>query len=140
MFAWLTDAGCDVAIVSTFAAARHQLESEPSLLVSEVRLAEHNGLHLALRARNRDIPAIVLGDPDPVLERDAQELGAVYLTRELTRDRLLAVIEPVLAAAKNSPAAPRAVAANLSFLSWREFTGPLDAIGDSLSLRRRLPS
>jgi DNA-binding response OmpR family regulator len=140
MFAWLTDAGCDVAVVSTFAAARNHLESDPALLVSEVRLAEHNGLHLALRARHRDIPAVILGTSDPVLERDAKELGAVYLTSEVTRQRLLAIIAPVIAAAQNAPPAPRPAATNLSFLSWREFSGPLGAVSESLSLRRRLLS
>src|SRR6478735_610956 len=77
--AQLTDAGLRVTVVATFAAAREQLHSRPDLLISEVRLGEYNGLHLALRARSAGIPAIVLGQDDAVMAREAERLGAAYV-------------------------------------------------------------
>ena len=60
----------NVTLVTSFNAARQGLcESTPDLLISEVRLGEFNGLHLALRARSKGIRAIVLGDNDQVTQR-----------------------------------------------------------------------
>jgi DNA-binding response OmpR family regulator len=75
----LTEAGMRLSLVDTFAAAREHLQSLPSLLISEVRLGEYNGLHLAMRARASGIPAIILGETDPVTEREAHKLGAAYV-------------------------------------------------------------
>jgi len=75
----LLDAGMRVTIVETFAEGREQLKLLPDLLISEVRLADYNGLHLALRARSSGIPAIVLGKEDAVMEREAEQLGAMYV-------------------------------------------------------------
>jgi DNA-binding response OmpR family regulator len=75
----LLDAGMRVTIVETFAEGREQLQLLPDLLISEVRLADYNGLHLALRARSSGIPAIVLGEADAVTEREAEKLGAMYV-------------------------------------------------------------
>ena len=60
----------------------------PSVLIAEVRLGDYNGLHLALRAKAGSIPALVLGNPDPVLEREAERLGVVYLAHQLSRSQL----------------------------------------------------
>lgn len=67
-----------LVVVTTFAAAKVHLDSPPDLLITEVKLGEYNGLHLALRARAAGIPSIVLGDP--VFEREAEQLGATYLS------------------------------------------------------------
>ena len=79
MRARLTDAGMRVTLVDTFAAARERLQLMPDLLISEVRLGAYNGLHLAMRAKASAIPAIILGETDPVAEREAQNLGATYV-------------------------------------------------------------
>ena len=71
-----------VTVVRSFAAARDGLATLPDLLVSEVRLGAFNGLHLALRAHARGIPAIVVGNPDVVLQREAEKIGATYLTAD----------------------------------------------------------
>src|SRR5688572_14328225 len=75
----LVEAGLRVTLVTTFKAARQALESSPDLLISELRLGEYNGLHLALRAHSRGIRAIVLGAGDPVTQREAQTVGADYV-------------------------------------------------------------
>src|SRR5690606_29444671 len=91
-------------------------EDSPALLISEVRLGEYNGLHLALRARARDIPAVIVGDADPVLEHDARQLGAAFLAATFTRDALLAVVEAMPAAPSVAPG-ELPEGANIAFVS-----------------------
>jgi hypothetical protein len=95
----LIDAGCAPVIAASFAAAKQQLEDHPSLLVTEVRLGEYNGLHLALRAQFRGVPAVLIGEPDSVLQREAAQLGAVYLAGAIGGQALLSAIQPTLDAA-----------------------------------------
>jgi DNA-binding response OmpR family regulator len=71
-----------VTLVTSFSAGRESLDAHPDVLVSEIRLGAFNGLHLALRAQSQGIPAIVFGDTDPVLQREADKIGATYLTPE----------------------------------------------------------
>jgi hypothetical protein len=74
------------------------VDLEPDLLITELKLGEHNGLHLALRARAKSVPAVVIGEPDPVLERDAFQLGAMFLhAAELGRDEFLSLVEKPIA-------------------------------------------
>jgi DNA-binding response OmpR family regulator len=56
-------------------------ESEPDLLITDIRLDTYNGLHLVAMAP-RAIPAIVVtGFDDPTLEADARRLGADYFLK-----------------------------------------------------------
>ena len=103
VFAWLTDAGFTPLLASSFAAAKQQIDEHPSLLVSEVRLGEYNGLHLALRAQARGVPAILIGEADLVLQREAAQLGASYLTGILGGQDLLTAVEPVIETAVEHP-------------------------------------
>jgi DNA-binding NtrC family response regulator len=99
LLAWLAEAGHGVAIVTTFSAAKAHLRTAPDLLITELRLREYNGLQLALRAHQDGIPTLVIGDPDPVLERDARQFGAAYLRRErIVRDDILPAVATMLAA------------------------------------------
>lgn len=54
----------------------------PDLLMVDVRLLDYNGVHLVLRAREESprTRAVIIGEPDIVLERDATALGALYLS------------------------------------------------------------
>ena len=90
---WLGSVHCELTIVTTYAAAKNLLDTGPSLLISELKLGEYNGLHLALKARASGIPAIVIGPEDAVLRKDASELGAVYLTSVIRRPRLLEIVK-----------------------------------------------
>lgn len=102
--AWLHPVPYELAVVSQFAAAKVHLDMEPDLLITELKLREHNGLHLALRAQSKSVPAIVIGDPDPVLERDASELGATYMhTSELRHDEFMTVVARLIASATHVP-------------------------------------
>lgn len=98
LLSWLGSAGYELAIVTTFAAAKALLETEPALIIAEVKLGEYNGLHLALKARALNIPTIVVGPHDPVLERDAEELGASYVTSVLRRRHMLDLVAERLGA------------------------------------------
>src|SRR5687768_2452605 len=68
-----------VKTVGDFALAKIHLDLEPDLLLTELRLGEYNGLHLALRAQARHVPAVIIGDPDPVLENDAAKFDATFV-------------------------------------------------------------
>ena len=93
LLSWLGSAGYELAIVTTFAAAKALLETKPALIISELKLGEYNGLHLALKARAAGIPAIIVGPHDPVLQKDADELGATYLTSVLRRSQVLDLVQ-----------------------------------------------
>jgi len=92
MLSWLGSAGYELAIVTTFTAAKALLETKPALVISELKLGEYNGLHLALKARALAIPAIIVGPQDVVLQKDAEELGATYLTSVLRRSQVLELV------------------------------------------------
>ena len=98
LLSWLGSAGYELAIVTTFAAAKALLETKPALIISELKLGEYNGLHLALKARAVGIPTIIVGPHDAVLQKDADELGATYLTSVLRRSQVLDLVAERLGA------------------------------------------
>jgi DNA-binding response OmpR family regulator len=122
VFAWLTDAGCGPVVVSSFSEGKHQLDERPSLLISEVRLGEYNGLHLALRARAHGVPAVLIGQPDLVLQREAAQLGALYLTPPFDAQELLSAIQPLTSTGPIAPRVRYSETANVSFVSLRDRT------------------
>ena len=71
-----------VLTAASFADGRKRLvEVQPDVLVTSVRLQEHNGLHLAIvgRMSSAVTKTIVIGYADRVLESEAHQIGAVYL-------------------------------------------------------------
>jgi len=85
---WLAPPTYESVAVKDFHEAKSYIDSRcPELLTTDLKLGAHNGLQLVMRGklRNRAMCAIVLGDPDPVLERDAAREGAVYLKGPLVR-------------------------------------------------------
>jgi DNA-binding response OmpR family regulator len=137
LYGWLTDEGFQVAVVSSFSAAKARLQDGPSVLISEIRLGEYNGLHLAIRAKDRGIPAIVVGEIDPVLEREANAFGATYLSSKMARSELLAVLERLPEPASHVGAALDASAPGFSFISWVELAASVSNQEESLSDGRR---
>ena len=94
LVAWLGAANHEFAVVTTFAAAKVHLSTRPDLLITEVKLGEYNGLHLALRGRAVGIRAIVIGPDDAVFAGQAAQLGGAYLTAaSLESSYLHALIE-----------------------------------------------
>jgi CheY-like chemotaxis protein len=132
---WLTEAGHEVILVTSFLAGKARLELAPSVLIAEVRLGDYNGLHLALRAKGSSIPSLVIGNPDPVLEREAERLGVAYLTHELSRSALLNALDPAAV-----PAASPSSSSGLSFVSWDELPGVKQRDESASPTRRTLLS
>ena len=100
----LRSAGHLVTRAFGFEDAKRQLQFEPpDLLMTDVRLGAYNGLHLVIRAHaeHPEMPAIVVdADHDPVLEREASDVGAAYVARPLEARSLLPI---VLASAEMRP-------------------------------------
>jgi DNA-binding response OmpR family regulator len=98
LLTWLKDAGYDTAVVSTFSAGKEHLRTVPDVLITELKLREYNGLHLALRAHRDGIPAAVIG-ADARHAGDAQELGASYVIGDnVHRDDILLLVDGLLSA------------------------------------------
>jgi DNA-binding NtrC family response regulator len=104
----LTSAGLVVSSTDSFACARARLMAQPpSVLVTEIRLGAHNGLHLALVARFiRPEMAVIVTAPAgyAVLRRDAEALGAMFVPEPVTKGELLAALYPTPVPARNTEA------------------------------------
>jgi len=97
---WLSAEGFELSVVNTFAAGKTHLASHPDVLITDLKLQEHNGLHLALRAQTSGVAAIVLGPDDPVLAKDAFALGANYFSALPTRGELVKLVTDLLIASR----------------------------------------
>jgi DNA-binding response OmpR family regulator len=90
----LVECGFSVTCAETFAQAKARLiESPPDLLVAELRLREYNGLQLVLRGKSRrpSMGAIVLSSAaDPVLQTEAEAMGATFMLRPVDSAELIA--------------------------------------------------
>jgi len=137
LMGWLTEAGCEVVLVTSFSAGKSRLEDNPSLLISEIRLGDYNGLHLALRARSGGIPSIVVGAADPVLQREAERLAVAYLTYQLDHSQLASTIERMTPLADVGSRPARSAASNLSFISWDELVPVVSERDETLLHRTR---
>jgi CheY-like chemotaxis protein len=94
---WLAPVTHELVVVTTFAAAKVHLATRPDVVITEVKLREYNGLHLALRAQSLGIPTLVIGTADGVFERQAQQLGASYLVEsEIDEEALQARLRKML--------------------------------------------
>lgn len=89
----LRAAGYDVRVRKTLCSATSVLKWHPDLAIADVRLGAFNGLHLAIRALWADIPAIVIGGEDCVLQRDARAIGAIYVVAPIEGQAMLALVE-----------------------------------------------
>ena len=97
LLGWLVPEGYQSTVATTFACAMRHLKTHPQLVISQLRLGAYNGLHVAIRARGEGIPAVVIGNPDTVLELEARRLGATFVqSGELARERILAVVHELI--------------------------------------------
>jgi len=94
MIALLNGAGYDVVESSSMAEALERMTDEaPDLVITDLRLAEFNGLYLAA-VNPRRIPVIIVtGYADRGLETEARELGADFMLKPIRPSQLLAVVE-----------------------------------------------
>lgn len=90
----LTSCGFDVTVADSFIKAKAHLGARaPTVLVTELRLADYNGLHLVLRGTSMrpDMAAIVLSSAnDPGLQPDAEALGATFMLKPVDQKELVA--------------------------------------------------
>jgi hypothetical protein len=103
----LTAAGYETVVASEFGEAKALLAKRPSLLITEIKLGPYNGLHLVIRAQALGTPALVIGDPDPVLAADAKRQRALYLTPPLDPQRVLGLVSELLDAGGRTRRSPR---------------------------------
>jgi DNA-binding NtrC family response regulator len=96
LVATLTSAGLVVTAADSFRTAHTRLvRRPPTILVTEIRLGYHNGLHLAHIARwlRRQMILVVTSHyRDPVLTRDAAALGATFVSKPIRPGRLLVTL------------------------------------------------
>jgi len=103
---------------------------EPELMTTCVRLGPYNGLHLLLRVRALypNIAAMVIGPADPMLARDAMDLGAdAYLTTVTATEIVLEALK-ILGRPRHGSGNPRmsvppvtaAASSTLMDRSWLE--------------------
>src|SRR5260221_7782222 len=96
----LRGAGYKATGADTFEIGRRLLETSLfDLLITDVRLMAHNGLHLVVRCRvlKRAPAAIVLSSvPDAVDEAEARIQGASYLAKPVDPNALLAFVSKTL--------------------------------------------
>jgi DNA-binding NtrC family response regulator len=107
----LLDEGLDVVTATSFKTALEMTRrARPALLVTDVKLAEYNGLDLASRAREAglDTPVLVIGDPRIDLAGEAAAGGAAYVV-DHGPDAVLAAARQLLghAATRHERRAPR---------------------------------
>ena len=95
----LSDLGFQVSVTDNFIDARTGLMSAPALLVTELRLGEYNGLHLVFRARSirSDMAAIIRTQiADPLLQLEAERMGATFVLKTTSPEELRAAVARTL--------------------------------------------
>jgi two-component system, response regulator RegA len=95
----LSDLGFQVSVTDNFIDARTGLMSAPALLVTELRLGEYNGLHLVFRAKSirSDMAAIIRTQiADPLLQLEAERMGATFVLKTTSPEELRAAVARTL--------------------------------------------
>lgn len=94
----LTTVAAAVHTAATFADARTLLLAvHPDVLVTQVRLEDFNGMHLALWGRMQlpHLRSVIVGESDPALEADARRSGFFFVRSNDQRAVLQATQEAV---------------------------------------------
>jgi DNA-binding response OmpR family regulator len=107
---WLASDGYDSVAVGEFKDARLELDAHrPDLLVSDVKLDAYNGLHLAIWGRGKGLAtrSILIGEPDLVLQKEAERERAAYLTPPLEQKAFLTTVASLLSSYNPARRSPR---------------------------------
>jgi DNA-binding NtrC family response regulator len=91
----LAHVGFVVTEVGSFEGARRALPAGWDVLVTDLELAEYNGLHLILRARaiSPGLAAVVTSPArDAVLQREAEAIGATFVAMPVTAHELMVAV------------------------------------------------
>lgn len=70
----------------------------PDVIVADIRLGDFNGLQLVLLRPDATAAIVITGHPDPVLEAEARQHGAAYLSKPIAGPTLIETVAQVLAA------------------------------------------
>jgi DNA-binding response OmpR family regulator len=91
----LSDLGFRVTVCDNFQDAKTRLLAAPALLVTELRLGEYNGLHLVFRAKSvrAETAAIIRTQiADPLLQLEAERMGATFVLKTTTAEEFRAAV------------------------------------------------
>jgi len=91
----LSDLGFRVTVCDNFQEAKARLLTAPTLLVTELRLGEYNGLHLVFRAKSiRPETAAIIRTQiaDPLLELEAERMEATFVLKTATPEEFRAAV------------------------------------------------
>src|ERR1700730_11256114 len=106
----LRDAGYSAVGAETFETARRLLHTQwYDLLITDLRLAAYNGLHLVFHSRvlNPAATAIVLSPiPDVSIQSEMRRFGAHFVAGPLESDRMLALVGMMLEGAQRQSTSP----------------------------------
>lgn len=105
----LSALGFQITATESFHEAKQSLRSPPQILITEIRLGEFNGLHLVLRGKSSraDMAAIVTTDvEDPVLQAEAEAMGATFVRKPVSATELEAAICRTVLRSRESPFLP----------------------------------
>lgn len=87
---------CHVTMAETYQAAKQCVSTRvPDLLVTALTLGEYNGLGLVLRGRthNPQMAAVIISTlRDPVLQAEAEAMGATFIYRPVSDGELKAAL------------------------------------------------
>lgn len=107
----LRDAGHQTTGAATFDAARRLLDvGHYDLLIADIRLRAHNGLHLVRLSRllHPDMAIILMtGYPERSLEFEASRYGAAYLEKPIDPKQFIRTVERLLAQVRRERRWPR---------------------------------
>jgi DNA-binding response OmpR family regulator len=80
------------------AGRRRVLTSPPRLLITDVRLGDHNGLQLVFCAKNASSAGAIVMDAhfDPVIESEAVRFGAAYVVKSADISEIIAHVSQIL--------------------------------------------
>ncbi len=141
----LADSDFHVTVADNFARAKERLaECPPALLVTEVRLREYNGLQLVLRGKTRrsSLGAIVLAsEVDPVLQADAEAMGATFVVRPIDATQFTAAALRTCSAPRptmsTNGSGRRSSGAHIRRESHRRKSHSIGALASAVAITRR---
>jgi CheY-like chemotaxis protein len=117
---WLAASGHEVIAADTFDRARGQIDRHrPDLLIADIKLEAYNGLHLAIWMQSRGLRSrtILIGEPDSVLQQEAERASAVFLSPPLFAPDFVQIVKATLdacASARQSPRRPVSLDGDIS--------------------------
>jgi two-component system cell cycle response regulator CpdR len=104
---WLRAAGYEVVAFDNFKDARAEIHvRQPEVLVLDVRLGEFNGIQLGILAKEArsDAHVVIMSSwDDPVLQHEAAQFGATYMSKPFRAAELLEAVRAGVTPS-NSPA------------------------------------